>query len=226
LARFRRLGGAAPLSEISMRAGETGAQAIDPHYILQASWAARRIRQSDPCLHTDVGSQVMFVVMLSSFVPVEYLDLRPIPLEVPGLVQRAGDITRLPIDGGSLVSISCLHVIEHVGLGRYGDGLDPGGSAKAASELARVLAREGRLYVSCPVGRERVVFNAHRVFSPAHVVSLFDRCTLEEFSFVDDRGVLHENASLPAGEGLEYGCGLFVFRGGACGSAEPEGDRP
>ena len=63
---------------------------------------------------------------------------------------------------------------EHIGLGRYGDPLDPLGTRKAAAELQRVLAPGGQLLFSLPVGRPRVEFNAHRVHDPHEVASWFD----------------------------------------------------
>jgi len=105
-----------------------------------------------------------------------------------------------------------LHVIEHIGLGRYGDKLDVDGSKKAASELKRVLAVDGKLYVSCPIGIERVYFNAHRVFYPETVIEMFSGLTLEEFSYVDDNGKFIQNSTYQGLENLQYGCGMFIFK--------------
>jgi hypothetical protein len=102
-------------------------------------------------------------------------------------------------------------VIEHVGLGRYGDPIDAEGSQRAARELARVLKAGGRLFVSVPVGRERVCFNAHRVFAPQTIVAYFPKLQMQRFALVDDAGRFHENAPLEAAATLSYGCGLFEF---------------
>ncbi|MCZ7663148.1 MAG: DUF268 domain-containing protein [Thermoleophilia bacterium] len=212
--RYHQAGGSAPLAEVCAMVGEScGSQSVDHHYVVQAWWAARRIRAAGRGHHVDVGSQVMFVVMMSAWLPLDYYDIRPIDIEVPNLQQRFGDLCALPLETGSVTSLSCLHVIEHIGLGRYGDLIDPDGSRKAAAELSRVLAPGGDLFVSCPVGRERVVFNAHRVFDPATVVAMFAGCELMEFSFVDDGGAFREHASLGDARALEYGCGFFLFRG-------------
>jgi len=104
-----------------------------------------------------------------------------------------------------------LHVIEHIGLGRYGDPINPMGSRDAAKELQRVVAPKGRLYLSVPVGRERVCFNAHRVHEAETVVSYFQDLQTISFSLVDDQGQFIENAPLAAASGLEYGCGMFEF---------------
>jgi hypothetical protein len=102
-------------------------------------------------------------------------------------------------------------VIEHIGLGRYGDPIDPDGSIKAALELQRILHASGKLYLSLPIGRERICFNAHRVHAPETVVSLFPKLKLIEFSFVNDEGQFLEKQQLQTAKNLDYGCGLFMF---------------
>lgn len=184
---------------------------FDPHYFFQAAWLARRLAASSPARHVDIGSDIRMVNVLSAFVPMEFLDYRPLDVALSGLQCFADDLLALSRADASIGSLSCLHVIEHVGLGRYGDSIDPQGSRKAALELARVLAPSGRLYVSMPVGRERVCFNAHRVFAPAGVPGLFPQLNLESFSFVDDAGVFHEDALPNAAEDNEYACGMYVF---------------
>jgi hypothetical protein len=123
----------------------------------------------------------------------------------------AGDLVRLPFRGESVRSLSCLHVAEHVGLGRYGDPIDPAGTRKATAELSRVVARGGNLFFAVPVGRERVAFNVHRVHAARTIRDYFSALTLREFSGVDDRGRFFENASLDQFDADEYGCGFFWF---------------
>jgi uncharacterized protein DUF268 len=185
----------------------------DPHYFHQAVWAAERIVAHRPLEHVDVGSEVIFVGMLSVNVPVVFVDVRPFPVALPRLHPLAGDLLeRLPFDGGSVNSLSCLHVAEHVGLGRYGDALAPDGTRRACVELQRVLAPRGLLYFSLPVGRPRVCFNAHRVHAPRQILEYFSELELEEFSIVGDDYRLVDDADLDDAAALEYGCGLFVFR--------------
>ncbi len=188
-----------------------GATPFDPHYFYQGAWLARKLKSSMPAEHVDVGSSVMTVAAISAFVKTTFVDYRPLQATLQNLSCRAGNITALPFQGDTLQSLSCLHVIEHIGLGRYGDPLDPDGSIAAAHELQRVVAPGGQLYLSTPVGRERTCFNAHRVFDPGTVVSMFDRMELVDFSCVDDLGKLHEGTALQAAASSEYACGLFHF---------------
>jgi len=184
---------------------------FDAHYFHQGGWLARRIAARKPPRHVDVGSSALTLSVLSAMTEVLHVDYRPLQVSLPGLRCIAGDVAELPSEAGNADSLSCLHVIEHVGLGRYGDPIDPEGSRKAAAGLARALAPGGRLYVSVPVGCERVCFNAHRVFAPESIVAMFGGLRLESFALVDDAGRYHEPAPLDMGRGLDYGCGMFEF---------------
>lgn len=184
---------------------------FDAHYFFQGAWLARRLAAVKPALHLDVGSSVLTLSVASAATETVFMDYRPLRARLPGLHSVAGNITRLPLRTGSMRSVSSLHVIEHIGLGRYGDPLDPLGSAKAAAELARVVSPGGRLYLSTPVGRERICFNAHRVFHPETVVGMLAPLRLERFTLVGDDGNFHESVEMNKARALDYGCGLFEF---------------
>ncbi len=184
---------------------------FDAHYFHQACWLARKLAEKRPAAHVDIGSHVMTIGILSAFIDTTFIDYRPLQVSIEGLECRQGDVLELALPSGSVTSLSCLHVIEHVGLGRYGDTLSPKGSVLAAKELSRVLKPEGKLFISVPIGRERVCFNAHRVFLPETVLAIFSELKLIEFSFVDDTGVYHANSRITSVGETEYGCGMFVF---------------
>jgi len=150
--------------------------------------------------------------MLTTHTQVTFIDVRPLKVELARLYPIAGSIARLPLRDGSITSLSCLHVVEHIGLGRYGDQLDPLGTRRACKELIRVLAPGANLFVSLPVGRPRVCFNAHRIHSPWQVLSCFEGLELIEFSAVDDRGKFCEKADMDEMGQASYACGLFWFK--------------
>jgi uncharacterized protein DUF268 len=185
---------------------------FDPHYFYQGNWLARRLADAKPRQHVDVGSSVLTMGVLSAHVPMIFVDYRPLVARQSGLTCVAADINRLPFADRSVASLSCLHVIEHIGLGRYGDPINVDGAVLAAEELQRLVSEGGSLYLSTPIGRQRVCFNAHRVFAPATILSLFSQLQLKKFSFVSDDGMLHENVSAALVPDLEYGCGFFEFR--------------
>jgi len=185
---------------------------FDAHYFYQGAWLARKLKAAAPEKHVDISSSVMTISVLSAFVDVTFVDYRPLKASLSGLTCDSGDILALSNADASVDSLSCLHVIEHIGLGRYGDPLDPLGSVKAARELTRVLKPGGTLYLSLPIGRERICFNAHRVHAPETVVAMFPGLNLLGFSLVDDAGDFRDNVALNDGQALEYGCGMFEFQ--------------
>lgn len=184
----------------------------DPHYFYQATWTAGKIIEDKPKEHIDVGSQIDLIGFLTNITKVKFVDLRPLTLNLPNLEIIKDDITQLPFPDESVKSLSCLHVAEHIGLGRYGDKLDPKGTEKACHELARILAPGGNLYFSVPIGRERTEFNAHRVHQPETIMGYFARLSLMEFSAVDDHGRLILNAKPLDFRKNRFSCGLFHFK--------------
>jgi len=183
-------------------------------YFHQDLWAARKIYRARPARHVDIGSRIDgFIAHLLVFMPVEYVDIRPLLHPVKDLTVIQSDATSLSMySDNSIPSLSSLHVAEHFGLGRYSDPIDPTACFAFMSSLARVLAPGGRLYFSAPMGRERVEFNAHRVFALQTVLSRFSALKLLSFSFVDDSGRLHEKADTQDfPHQSQYACGLFEF---------------
>jgi SAM-dependent methyltransferase len=185
---------------------------VDGQYLFMGSWAFDRIREQYPQSHVDVGGQIQFLTFLSKFVPVEHVDIRSCNLNFSRIKYVQGTITNLPHESGSVRSISCLHVAEHIGLGRYGDIVDPNGFIDGCRELARVLAPGGRLYFAVPTGIPRVVFNAHRVLSSGQVLEAFPGLKLVEFSGIDSHGTYAEKQPVNSLDTDPYGCGLYIFK--------------
>ncbi|MHB8696945.1 MAG: DUF268 domain-containing protein [Sulfuricaulis sp.] len=184
---------------------------FDAHYFFQSAWMSRKLSRLPPRKHVDIGSDVNVIGVISAFVDTMFVDYRPLDVSLNGLENRRGDLLHLEFSDGSIDSLSCLHVIEHIGLGRYGDLIDPEGTLKAATELCRVLAPQGSLFLSVPVGRERVCFNAHRVFSPDSVLRMFAMLRLQDCALVNDEGKYQENVAPEMMIGCTYGCGMFHF---------------
>jgi hypothetical protein len=113
---------------------------FDTHYFYQDIWALKAIKASGTLSHVDVGSRAIFVGMLTAITKVTFIDIRPLVVNLQDFNSLQASILSLPFRDNSVVSLSCLHVAEHIGLGRYGDPLDPEGTKKATRELARVLA--------------------------------------------------------------------------------------
>lgn len=185
---------------------------FDQHYIYHPAWAARILAQTRPDFHIDISSILSFSTIVSAFVPVRFYDYRPALMNLSNLESGFADLVHLPFEDGSVSSISCMHTIEHIGLGRYGDALDPKGDLKAINELKRVVAASGTVLFVTPVGRPRIEFNGHRIYSYEQVISYFDGLKLEEFSLIPDKGGIINNADPSLIKEQEYGCGCFWFK--------------
>lgn len=217
--RYLRAGGKASLSDLyPCLFDRTAETKIDLQYFYQAAWAARQIAASGTGNHVDVGSDTKFVGMLTATTDVIFVDIRPLSVSLDRLTCRAGSVLALPFADESVSSLSSLHVIEHIGLGRYGDPIDPQGTRKACIELMRVLAPGGSLYLSTPIGRPRVQFNGQRVQSVAEVITNFPQLELVALAMIDPFGnfipeVEAEKAEQIAQQpsGLDYALGCFRF---------------
>jgi hypothetical protein len=187
---------------------------VPKHYFHQDLWAARKIFKSGVKNHYDIGSRVdSFISHCLVFCKVTMLDVRPLKSEVSRLKFIQADCMNMKnIKSNSISSLSTLHVIEHFGLGRYGDPIDPMGYKKAIDEIKRVIKPGGNLYFATPIGRQRLEFNAHRVFNPEYIISLFEGFELVEFSAIDDKNDLQEKTSPKKFTKAQYSCGLYHFK--------------
>lgn len=184
---------------------------FDKHYVYMDRWAFKKLLALKPEGHVDVGSSVRFLSMATTITRVKFLDIRPIKADFENFECVQGSILRMPFADNSVESLSCLHVAEHIGLGRYGDPLDPQGTQKACQELLRVLKPGGRLYFALPIGKTATYFNAHRVHSPKIILEYFRGLKLLDFAAVDDRGGFINNARMEEFEDSIYACGMFEF---------------
>ena len=190
---------------------KTAKTSFDHHYIYHTAWAARLLAQTRPPYHVDISSKLYFSTLVSAFIPVKFYDYRPVQIDLPNLSSGQADILSLPFPDGNLQSLSCMHVIEHIGLGRYGDSLDPDGDLKAITELKRVLKVGGSLLFVVPVGQPKILFNAHRIYSYEQIVSYFPEFYIDQFALVNDRGEFKVNATPNEAAQQSYGCGCWYF---------------
>jgi len=194
------------------RTSKTG---FDRHYVFHTAWAARILGEVKPEKHVDISSSLYFCSIVSAFIPVDFYDYRPATLSLSNLNTYSGNILRLPFADNSVYSLSCMHVVEHIGLGRYGDPLDVDGDLKAIKELIRTLSENGTLLFVAPVGKSRIMFNAHRIYSYEQIIEYFMELKLVEFSLIPDNasdGGLIRNADPKIVKLQSYACGCFWFK--------------
>jgi SAM-dependent methyltransferase len=187
---------------------------FDRHYIYHPAWAARIIARDQPEFHVDISSILDFSTLVSAFVPVHFYDYRSVKISLEGLTVGQVDLSVLPFKDNEIKSISCMHVIEHVGLGRYGDPVNPEADLRAVEELKRVLAAGGNLLFVVPIGKEKLAFNAHRVYSYDQIISYFKELSLIEFVLIPRKedGDLLINPNKKITNDQDYGCGCFWFK--------------
>lgn len=185
---------------------------FDHHYTYHPAWAARILSNTRPSFHTDFSSILHFSTILSAFIPVRFYDYRPAELHLSNWQGGFADLCNIPLESNSLPSISCMHTIEHIGLGRYGDPIDPNGDITAVKELIRVTEKDGDILFATPVGKPRIEFNAHRVYSYELIMEMFTGCRLMNFSLIPDAGGIIENADPSIVKNQHYGCGCFWFK--------------
>lgn len=187
------------------------------NYFWQDLWAARHIISAGVKEHYDIGSRVdgFIAHLLAAGIKVNIIDIRPFPSRVEDLYTFVDDATMLKnIENESLESLSALCSLEHFGLGRYGDEIDPEACFKCLEQIQNKLKEGGKLYISVPIGKERVEFNAHRVFFASTIIKCLWKLKLIEYSCVTDSGIEY-NADIhkydECLENGEYRYGLFRF---------------
>lgn len=191
------------------------AGSISRHYFHQDLWAARKVYENKPENHIDVGSRIDgFVAHLLTFRTVEVLDVRKMTSSVKGMTFRQVNLMEFQkVPGGVCDSLSCLHALEHFGLGRYGDPIDPEGHIKGLKSLTKMLKSGGTLLLSVPTGKERIEFNGHRIFSVTTILNLTTSdYDLVSFSYIDDTNTLYENVDTSFVPTMLYGCGLYELK--------------
>lgn len=205
-----------PYPCLADRYGSSGS--VGGHYFYQDLLVARRIYSDRPRHHVDVGSRIDgFVAHVAVFREIDVIDVRPLSQKIPNVRFMQADLMEnLPAElHDSCDSLSCLHAIEHFGLGRYGDPVQYDGYLKGMANLYLMLCAGGKLYFSVPIGPQRIEFNAHRVFSVAYLLDCFSgKYRIDRFSFIDDCGDLHEDVALEgravlSNFGCVHGCGIF-----------------
>ena len=189
---------------------------FDKHYFYQETTVSSYIFNDNPNKHVDVGSRLSgFIGNVASYRKIEFFDLRPANINHNNIVFKNLDLLNLNDEYSNYTdSLSCLYVLEHIGLGRYGDRVNPSGSKIGYDNLIKMLKSKGKLYIAIPIAnKSKTYFNAHKVFEPSEIINWNTNVTLDKFDYVDDNGKYHNNKSLNDSElhNLNYGCGIYTF---------------
>lgn len=189
-------------------------------YFSQDIFVAKKIFHNHPIKHVDIGSRIDgFVAHVAIFREVEVFDIRPMDYTIPNIVFKQADITdETRIPANYCDSISCLHALEHFGLGRYGDIIDPDGHTKGFNNITKILKPGGTFYFSVPMGIQRIEFNAHRIFGMPYLMKMVStNYDIVSFAYIDDNCIMHTNAklteeSISSSFGCNHGCAIFELK--------------
>jgi len=191
-------------------------------YFWQDLLIARLIAASNPQKHVDIGSRVDgFVTHVASYREIEVFDIRPITTKIPGIVFKQADLMNLSDVYGKnsyCDSLSCLHALEHFGLGRYGDPIDPDGFENGIMNMANLVQPGGIFYLSTPIGIERVEFNANWVFDPRRIIAVAEKFNLILDNFINIQQTGEMRTFVPDENELSslakqrYSLGIFIFK--------------
>lgn len=187
---------------------------FDRHYVYHTAWAARKVKEINPEFHIDISSSLYFSGIVSAFVPIKFYDYRPAEIKLDGLESLTADLLNLSFETNSISSLSCMHVVEHIGLGRYGDYLDYNGDLKAIEELKRVLAVGGNILFVVPLGsKAKIEFNAHRIYTYEQIREYFSDFELKEFCLIPEKSgeMLYNEEGVKKLSSENYACGCFWF---------------
>ena len=188
------------------------------HNFHQDLLVANFIYENKPRRHIDIASRVDgFVAHVASFREVEVVDIRPLERSKHKNINFVQADLMNPQNLGKTDSLSCLHAIEHFGLGRYNDPIEVDGHTKGIDNLVKLLSNGGYLYISFPIGQnDEIHFNAHRVFRADSILkhpSIKENMNLIRFDYVDDVGNLHTDIKIQdVNADIKYGCGIYTFK--------------
>lgn len=211
-----RLGNDWPIVDDDLQAAGTASG----HYFHQDLLVAQEVHKRNPRRHIDIGSRIDgFVAHVAVFRQIEVLDIRPLISSTPNIRFVQADVMKSVPAEIHADSVSCLHALEHFGLGRYGDEVDYDGWFRGLKNIAGMVEPGGMFYLGVPTGWEqRIEFNAHRIFSLPYMRQVLN-CwfDIESLAFVDDEGYLHVDVD-PTGSKAEIsfdahmGCSIWTLK--------------
>ncbi len=119
------------------------------------------------------------------------IDIRDFKIRHPNFTFYKGDIRRTNFQDNFFDWVIAVSSIEHIGMkGRYDSREDPLGDRKAILEMIRILKKDGKILMTVPFGKTRVIGSSHRVYDSIGLNSLIKRLKIikEEFYIKNRKG--------------------------------------
>jgi ubiquinone/menaquinone biosynthesis C-methylase UbiE len=135
-------------------------------YFIQDVFAAQLVHRLNPQKIVDVGSRIDgYIAHLITSREVELIDIRPMDSVIKNLKFLQMNFSDYEsVKENYTDFVSCLHSIEHFGLGRYGDPIVKDAVPSALKSFSRITKPNGAFLLSTTFGKERVKFNAQWIF--------------------------------------------------------------
>ena len=216
-ARALALAGGAAL-QVSNRLGDPR-ESLHGDRIVEWSFCLARLAQG-PGATLDFGADVAFLALAAAQRGHDVVALDRLPSALDYRHERVdfvqGDILERPLANRAFDQILNCSSIEHVGLsGRYGSSEATDGDLEAMAVLRDLLAPEGRMFLTIPVGRDLVCAPKHRIYGAERLPRLLDGFRVAEEQFWCKDAVWartdRETALETEGSAWFYSLGLFVL---------------
>lgn len=151
-------------------------------YALVFSHLGKEPARSIKILDIGCGYSNFPVRLASMGYSVTAVDLQKYTFEHPNLRFVQGDINKLSLGVGKFDIVTCISVLEHVGLDVYGGEVDPRGDRLALKSIHKLLKKRGRLILTMPFGQESRSFS-YRSYSWAQVKDLLAQFKIRDTHF-------------------------------------------
>ena len=218
LKSFQSSGGKVDRWSIHLHEDSDFAGDASGHYFWQDLVVAQWVLAQKKKLVADIGSRLDgYVSHVASSQKVFVVDIRPIKKAIPNVEFIQDDILNYKSKKRFEV-VTSLHTLEHIGLGRYGDSIDPIGHIKSFAALAEMTLPKGQLVVSFPIDSQtKVEFNGQRVIGYQEPLKWAEENNLKFVNFIclrsDDELVSCKSISRLAKFSVEPGVlGIYFFK--------------
>jgi ubiquinone/menaquinone biosynthesis C-methylase UbiE len=159
-------------------------------YFVQDVFAAQLVHRLNPQKIVDVGSRIDgYIAHLITSREVELIDIRPMDSVIKNLKFLQMNFSDYEsVKENYTDFVSCLHSIEHFGLGRYGDPIVKDAVPSALKSFSRITKSNGVFLLSTTFGKERVKFNAQWIFDFNKMKDQLQALgfVIEELYYLDD----------------------------------------
>jgi SAM-dependent methyltransferase len=177
--------------------GDSSTSAEEPftHYDAFYYWIAKEISQKKDLKILDVGGKKLINGWLSVANHVTSVNLTS-PIDKLSKVDYvAADVTKsLPFNDDYFDVFISPVTLNLIGLGRYGDNIDPKAIPKFIQELSRCMKQNGIAYISVVLGNDQLLFNHHYIISFPTIKKLFTGWKIKAFLIDNQEITLNSNS--------------------------------